>query len=48
MVFVKRRNLVIPRETILLIIIELTVPREWRMDEAYERKKLKYSELCDD
>ena len=32
----------------LLIIIELTVPWESRIDEAYERKKLKYSELCDD
>ena len=32
----------------LLIIIELTAPWESRIDEAYERKKLKYSELCDD
>ena len=31
----------------LLIIIELTVPWESRIDEAYERKKLKYSDLCD-
>ena len=34
--------------TKLLIIIELTVPWESRIDEAYERKKLKYSELRDD
>ena len=32
----------------LFIIIESTVPWESRIDEAYERKKLKYSELCDD
>ena len=31
----------------LLIMIELTVPWESRIDEAYERKKLKYSDLCD-
>ena len=31
----------------LLIMVELTVPRESRIDEAYERKKLKYSDLCD-
>ena len=31
----------------LLVMIELTVPWESRIDEAYERKKLKYSDLCD-
>ena len=31
-----------------LIIIELTVPWESRIDEPYERKRLKYSEQCDD
>ena len=31
----------------LLIIVELTVPWESRIDEAFERKKLKYSDLCD-
>ena len=31
----------------LLIMIELTVPWESRIDEAYERKKLKYSHLSD-
>ena len=31
----------------LLIMIELTVPWESRIDEAYERKKLKYSDLGD-
>ena len=29
----------------LLIMVELTVPWESRIDEAYERKKLKYSDL---
>ena len=32
----------------LLIIIQLTVLLESRIDKAYERKKLKYSELYDD
>ncbi len=32
----------------LLIMVELIVPWETRMYEAYERKKLKYSELCND
>ena len=31
----------------LLIIIEYTVPWESRLDEAYERINLKYSDLCD-
>ena len=29
----------------LLIMVELTVPWESKIDEAYERKKLKYSDL---
>ena len=31
----------------LLIMVELTVPWESRIDEAYKRKKLKYSDLSD-
>ena len=43
------RQGMIPYSTVnkLLIIIEHTVPWELRLDEAYERINLKYSDPCD-
>ena len=37
--------LIISRETKSIVILELTIPWEDRMDEAYERKAAKYQDL---